>query len=202
MVAFRRQNSVSQIDGGCRSAASTFAVFNFGGSTTPCGLSARETGDAGFGVAGAVVELAGAVGAPTGATVEIVGAIYELGGAAVELTGATLGFAGALFELTGKTIEVGVPAIDTTRLGAIVEFFGIALAIGGAAPHIADASFEIADASLFRAADGFVDASSSSDQPERIARSIVPHMYVLAVRLMSYNPNHTLVPSLLLIYPI
>ena len=134
MVTFRRQNSVSQIDGGCRSAASTFAVFCAGGS---------PRGNRDFGVAGAVVEL------------------------------------------TGKTSEVVVPAIETTRLGAIVEFFGIALAIGGAAPHIADASFEIADASLFRAADGFVDASSSSDQPERIARSIVPHMYVLAVRLMS-----------------
>ena len=196
------QYSLSQVAGGFRSAASTFAVFNFGGSTTPCGLSARETGDAGFGVAGAVVELAGAVGAPTGATVEIVGAIYELGGAAVELTGATLEFAGALFELTGKTIEVGVPAIDTTRLGAIVEFFGIALAIAGALPHLADAAFEIADASLFRAAFELVDVaveialkgaaalfeigveSSSSDQPARIDRSILPAMYVLADRLM------------------
>ena len=158
MVTFRRQNSVSQIDGGCRSAASTFAVFCAGGS--PRGSSAVET------------------------------------------DGASLGVAGAVVELTGKTSEVVVPAIETTRLGAIVEFFGIALAVGCAAPHIADASFEIADASLFHAADGVVDASSSSDQPERIARSIVPHMYVLAVRFMSYNPNHTLVPSLLLIYPI
>ena len=217
MVIFRRQSSVAQVDGGLRSAASTFAVFRAGGSTTPREPSAVETVGASFGFAGAVVELAGAAGAPPGATVEIVGAIYELGGAAVELTGATLEYAGTLFELTGKPIEVVVRAIETTRLGAIVEFFGIALAIGGAAPHIADAAFEIADASLFRAAFELVDVaveialkgavalfeiavpSSSSDQPERIARSIVPHMYVLSVRLMSYTPNHTLVPSLLLI---
>ena len=119
MFTFRRQYADSQVDGGDRSASSTFAVFCAGGSTTLRDSSAFETD-------------------------------------------------GARFEL----------------LGAIVEFLGIALAIGGAA-------FEIADASLFRAAFEFVDVaveiavvSSSSDQPERMARLIVPLTYVLADRLM------------------